>query len=80
MNKMMFLKWINFILFISMATQALTGIVLFFDLFVLRARLFEFISEVHRYNGLVLVLVVLTHLYLNWGWVKSQFLSGLRRK
>jgi cytochrome b subunit of formate dehydrogenase len=63
-----------------MGLQALTGIVLFFDLFVLRSRLFEFISEVHRYNGLVLVFIVLTHLYLNWGWVKNQFLSGLTRK
>jgi cytochrome b subunit of formate dehydrogenase len=73
MNKARLLKIVNLLLFISMAAQALTGLVLFFDLFVSRAKLFEIISEVHRYNGLVVTLLIITHLAMNWNWIKSQF-------
>ena len=73
MNKARLLKIVNLLLFISMAAQALTGLVLFFDLFVSRAKLFEIISEVHRYNGLVVALLIITHLAMNWNWIKSQF-------
>ena len=73
MNKAKLLKIVNLLLFISMAAQALTGLVLFFDLFISRAKLFEIISEVHRYNGLVVTLLIITHLAMNWNWIKSQF-------
>ena len=73
MNKAAVLKVTNLFLFISMSAQVLTGVVLFFDLFTGRAKLFEMIAQIHRYNGLILALLVAIHLALNWGWIRSQF-------
>ena len=73
MNKITLLKVTNLLLFISMSVQILTSIVLFFDLFTANARLFETIAQIHKYNGLILVLLVAVHVMLNWGWIKSQF-------
>ena len=72
-NRATSLKVTNLFLFISILAQALTGAVLFFDLFTGRAKLFEMIIKVHRYNGLILALLVACHLAMNWGWIKSQF-------
>ena len=73
MNKINALKITNLLLFISMAAQISTGVVLFFGLFMANARLFEAIAQMHRYNGLVAAILVIAHLALNWGWIKSQF-------
>ena len=73
MNKVKLLKVTNILLFLSMVSQALTGIVLFFNIFVTKAEFFEMMDEIHKYNGLVLTVLFLFHLILNWGWVKMQF-------
>ena len=75
MNKIVLLKITNLFLFISMLAQLCTGIVLFFDLFTGRPKLFEMITQIHRYNGVVLAALVIVHLLLNWGWMKAQFLK-----
>ena len=76
MNKIVLLKITNPFLFISMLAQVCTGIILFFDLFTGRPRLFEMIAQIHRYNGVVLAALVVVHLLLNWGWIKAQFLKS----
>ena len=73
MNKAASLKVTNLFLFISMLAQLFTGIILFFDLFTGKAKLFEMIIRIHRYNGFILALLVVIHLILNWGWIKMQF-------
>ncbi len=75
MNKANLLKITNVLLFISAAIQVLTGVTLFFDLFIAQAKVFEFITQVHRHNGPVFALLVALHLSLNWGWIKNQFFS-----
>ena len=75
MNKTVFLKITNLCLFISMLAQLCTGIVLFFDLFTGKPKLFEMITQIHRYNGVTLAVLVIAHLLLNWGWIKVQFLK-----
>ena len=73
MNKIALLKVTNLFLFISMLIQLLTGIILFFDLFASKAKLFEMITRLHGYNGFILAVLIIIHLALNWGWIRSQF-------
>ena len=73
MNKAKLLKISNLVLFISMIIEVLTGIVLFFDLFVMQAKLFMAMAQIHKYNGIILTALVILHLVLNWGWIRSQF-------
>lgn len=72
MNKILQLKIVNSILFISAVIQALTGISLAFRLFISMPKIFESIAEIHEHNGFILVVLILIHLILNWGWIKIQ--------
>ncbi|MDO9390536.1 MAG: DUF4405 domain-containing protein [bacterium] len=71
MNKQKTLKWLNLALFALFAVQAVTGALAFTGLLENA----EAAGEVHEYAGLAMVLVVLAHLWLNWGWVKLNFLK-----
>lgn len=68
MDKQNLLKIINPLLAILLLNQAVTG----FLHNVLPHRVFEFM---HR-GGLILVILSIVHVYLNWGWVKSNLLPG----
>ncbi len=70
MDKQKALKIVNPILFVSAIIQISTGIILAFHLF---KKIMGFIGEVHEYNGFLLSLLILIHLYLNWSWVKATF-------
>lgn len=70
MNKAKLLKWVNLILFVSAATQIVTGLILAFDLFMSKIMFF---SKLHEYNGFVFVALLIAHLTLNWNWVKATF-------
>jgi len=67
-------KWSVIALLISVAIQALTGIALFFSLLVSRPALVESVSEIHEYNGMVMAVLVIVHIYFNWGWIKNHIL------
>ena len=69
MKKSGLLKIVNFLLLINFLSQGLTG--LFHD--SIPDETYEII---HGWGGLILVLLVIFHLILNWGWVKMQ----LKRK
>jgi len=69
MNKQKTLKWLNLALFALFVVQAVTGVLAFTGLLENA----EVAGEVHEYAGLAMVLVVLVHLWLNWGWVKLNF-------
>lgn len=68
MNKTTILKFANLLLAISFLNQALTG---FFHHSFSR-KVFELL---HEGGAIILVALVLVHIYLNWGWIKSNFLS-----
>lgn len=70
MNKAGLLKAVNPILFISAVVQIFTGVALSLHLFTPQL---QTIAEVHEHNGFLLAALIITHLYLNWGWVKSLF-------
>ena len=68
MNKNLLLKIINPIRLLLFISQASSG--LFHE--YLSHELFELI---HEKGGIILVLITLTHLYLNWGWVRANLLN-----
>lgn len=68
MNKNLLLKIVNSVLFLLFISQACSG---FFH-HSLSHELFEII---HEGGGIFLVLLSLIHLYLNWGWVRVNFLK-----
>ena len=76
MSKARWLLWLNPLLFASLIIQALTGAILFFSLL---SSLYELAAKVHAYNGLVFVILALTHLTLNWSWVKANFFKKATR-
>lgn len=68
MNRAIILKVVNVILAILFLNQALTG---FFH-HSLSHRTFE---TLHEGGAILLVIFTLAHLYLNWGWIKSNLLK-----
>ena len=72
MQKLRILKITNAVLFFVAITQAATGVFLFF---VAQGMWVETVGEVHRFCGLLLGLLIATHLYLNWTVVKSHYFA-----
>ncbi|MDO9069674.1 MAG: hypothetical protein Q7W05_14625 [Deltaproteobacteria bacterium] len=66
MNKQKTLKWLNLALFLLLILQMLSGVAALFGLGASSLAL-------HIYAGLAMFIVVLAHLWLNWGWVKLNF-------
>ena len=75
MNKPLVLKVTNVLLFAALIIQALTGLALAFHLLFSRPKLYEMMGEAHERVGFVFVALAVFHIYLNWGWVKSQFIK-----
>jgi hypothetical protein len=60
------LKIVNSALFLALLTQAVTGLgMAFFE--------WDSVLEVHEVVGMILVLLVAIHLYLNRWWLKLAF-------
>jgi hypothetical protein len=72
MNKVKWLKVLNPILFISLVVQIVTSIMIVMRLFMSKINA---ILEIHENNGIFLIVLIVGHLFLNWGWVKSTFFS-----
>ena len=69
MDRMKWLKRVNVLLFLFLVYQAVTGILSE----VINPAVFEVI---HPVGGILLVALGVTHLVLNWGWVRSAYLTG----
>lgn len=70
MNKAVVLRIVNIALFFSFIIQTITASVM---LFRINTPYLQLISEVHEYNGIFLIIAVITHIVLNWGWIKANF-------
>ena len=68
MKKLTGLKTTNVILLILILCQATTGLAHPF----IEHELFE---TIHPLVGILLIITVIIHVVLNWGWVKSNFLT-----
>jgi len=75
MNRQRLLRVINCILFLSFVIQAATAGIIFLRLRIPHARM---VFEVHELNGVLFIALVLTHIVLNWGWVKANFFAPAR--
>ncbi len=70
MNLVKVMRWSNGLLAISALVEIVTGLMLFFDA--------EYIGpvdtiDVHKYNGLIFIVLVAIHFWLNWPWFRTQF-------
>jgi|GEM_PF-4251780 len=70
MQKGKVIRLANGLLLVSFLVQFATSVVLFLNLNI---RSFELVEEVHEYNGLVFILLVLTHIVLHWHAIKMMF-------
>jgi hypothetical protein len=32
----------------------------------------EFLGKIHKYNGLIMIVLIVFHAALNWGWIKTN--------
>lgn len=72
MNKNKLLKVINPILFVVLILQITTVILMLLEInFIKSLQVFV----IHKYNGITLIILVLSHISLNWGWIKSSYFS-----
>lgn len=66
MSKSNLLKWNIRFLVISLLVQLIsTGLL----------DLWDAVYPIHIWNGRILFLLVLAHLYLNWSWIKKNIFS-----
>ncbi|NTV28740.1 MAG: DUF4405 domain-containing protein [Candidatus Omnitrophica bacterium] len=75
-NKVRLLKVVNAVLAIVFITQAVTGLVMFFDINIVNLR---YVFSTHKYSGLALIVLLMIHLSLNWSWVRSTYFSKRRQ-
>ncbi|MCX5859835.1 MAG: DUF4405 domain-containing protein [Proteobacteria bacterium] len=69
MKKVKVLKIVNLLLFLTFISQASTGI----GQTYIGA---DLLTIIHRIGGILLLIFAVTHLILNWGWVKANFLKA----
>jgi len=74
MNKPSLLKMVNPVLGIVFVIQAFTGI--FHD--AVTEISYGAFKTIHGLGGYLLVILVVTHLYLNWSWIKNSFMKKIK--
>jgi CYTH domain-containing protein len=77
MNKMGLLKVINPVLFPAFLLQVVTSLIMFFRIKIPHAPV---VFEIHEYNGLFIIGLIIAHIVLNWGWVKATYFKKIARK
>lgn len=65
MNKNYWLKIVNPLLAVSVILQAIAG-------FMIEYLPTAFVGEVHEINAPILVLLLIAHVVLNWGWIRTN--------
>ena len=79
MTKSEALRYVNLFLALSVLIQAATGLFIFFDIKIPNKAIQEFFLDLHAYNGLVLFVLVLSHVYLNWNWIRVTFFTAKKK-
>lgn len=70
MNKLKALKIVNPILFLSFLVQLVTSLIIVLRI---RAPHLKAYFEIHQYNGLLFIALILVHVYLNFGWIRAAY-------
>jgi Domain of unknown function (DUF4405) len=76
MNKNEMLRFVNLPLSFSFLIQALTALIIFSKIKVPNK---DLLFEIHEYNGLLLIALVLGHIVLNWSWIRVTFFPHGKR-
>ncbi len=76
MNKSEMLRFVNLPLALSFLAQAATALIIFSGI---KLPFKALIFDIHEYNGLLLITLVLVHIYLNWGWIRATFFPAKKR-
>lgn len=66
------LRALNPLLILIALIQSVTGIVLALDL---KLTFTESLLDFHKYNGLLLVALIILHMIFNWGWIRLNLLN-----
>jgi len=72
------LKIVNGLLFLCFVVQ-FTGIILF-NLIELDPPSFYYTLNMHKNVGLAIGVLIIAHLYLNWGWVRNTVFGAKKKK
>ena len=72
------LKIVNGLLFLCFVVQ-FTGIILF-NLIGLDPPAFYYSLSMHKNVGLAIGVLILAHLYLNWGWIRNTVFGAKKKK
>ena len=72
MNRFDALRKLNPLLVVLSLVQAVTGGIFLLDPTDFIKPDSGWLSYVHRFNGLLLVTLILVHVALNWGWIKAN--------
>lgn len=70
------LRYVNMPLVLSFLVQAGTALIIFSEIKLPNK---ELVFAVHEYNGLALICLAATHIYLNWGWIRTTFFPAQKR-
>ena len=71
MKKLQLLKIVNTVLLVSFIVQAASSLIIFFRIKLPNTPL---VFTVHEYNGLLIIVLMVLHIWLNWGWIKMNIL------
>jgi len=69
MGRMTLYKTVGLVLLCSFAVQATTAVII---LMKIRVPHVQMVFKIHEYNGLFMVIFAVTHIILNWGWLKAN--------
>lgn len=72
MNKQKMLKWVNAAMAITFLMTASGGVVRYFFPDVIP---YENFRLLHPNAGILLVALILCHIWLNFGWIRANFLK-----
>lgn len=69
MNKLKLLKIINPVLGISLILQALAITAMILEIAP------RWLFKMHKFNGVIFIIIAIFHVTLNWGWIKANFMK-----
>ncbi|HAM38563.1 MAG: hypothetical protein A2474_00380 [Elusimicrobia bacterium RIFOXYC2_FULL_34_12] len=72
MNKIKLLHIANPILLISFLIQTISIFNMLFQIDIIDQ---ELIFNIHKYNGLLFILLIFVHIIFNWNWIKVNILK-----
>jgi hypothetical protein len=69
MSKVILLRIINPLLLLVFFVQACTGIIFSLKIHMDNMLL---IAQIHDYNGWLMIVLIVSHVILNWGWIRAN--------